>query len=194
MILTSNFFASVTNALGGSKMLLKKLVSMLFLLLTLCFSFVFAESGSGVLIEEITVVAQKREQSLQDVSIAISAFSSSQIKALGFKDSTDIAAMTPGVHISGALGGQLQTFTIRGVAQSDFIETAESPNAIYVDDAYVAYMSAGRFPMFDLERVEVLKGPQGTLFGRNATGGLVHYISKKPTEELDGYLDVTYGS
>ena len=145
-------------------------------------------------LEEIIVTAQKREQSIQDVGITITAYSGYQIKALGFEDSSDIAAMTPGVYISGAVGGQQSLFTIRGVTQNDFNDTTESPIAVYVDDSYVGFSQGQLFGMFDLERVEVLKGPQGTLFGRNATGGLIHYISRKPTQELEGYGEVTYGS
>ena len=66
--------------------------------------------------------------------------------------------------------------------------------AVYVDEGYVGFGQGQVFGMFDLERVEILKGPQGTLFGRNATGGLVHYISNRPTREKEGYADLTYGS
>jgi iron complex outermembrane recepter protein len=149
--------------------------------------------AEGVL-EEITVTAQKREQSIQDVGIAISAYTGEQLRDLGIRNSVDIAAMTPGVHISGNNGGQKTLFTIRGVTQNDFNDHTEAPVAVYVDDGYVAFGQGQIFGVFDLDRVEVLKGPQGTLFGRNATGGLVHYISKRPTREADGYLDTTLGS
>jgi len=147
----------------------------------------------GSLIEEVTVVAQKRSQSLQDVGIAISAFSGDQLKNLGFDSSVEIAAMVPNVAVSGSYGGQMSQYTVRGVTQNDFNDHVESVIAVYIDDSYVAMQQGQTFSMFDVERVEVLKGPQGTLFGRNATGGLVHFISKKPTEEFEGYVDVTYG-
>lgn len=152
-----------------------------------------AHAQSGVL-EEITVTAQKREQSIQDVGITITAFSGEQMRDLGFEDSFDIARMTPGVHISGNNGGQKTLFTIRGVTQNDFNDQTEAPVAVYVDEGYVAFGQGQVFSLFDLERVEILKGPQGTLFGRNATGGLVHYISNRPTQESEGYADLTYGS
>ena len=145
-------------------------------------------------LEEIIVTAQKREQFIQDVGITITAYTGAQIKALGFEDSSDIAAMTPGVYISGAVGGQQSLFTIRGVTQNDFNDHTESPIAVYIDEGYVGFSQGQLFGMFDLERVEVLKGPQGTLFGRNATGGLLHYISRKPTQEPEGYGEVAYGS
>jgi len=143
---------------------------------------------------EIMVTAQKREQSIQDVGIAITAYSGEQLHELGFQDSFDIARMTPGVHISGNNGGQKTLFSIRGVTQNDFNDQTESPVAVYVDEGYVAFGQGQTFGMFDLDRVEVLKGPQGTLFGRNATGGLVQFITKKPSREANGFADVTYGS
>jgi iron complex outermembrane recepter protein len=152
-----------------------------------------AMAESGVL-EEITVTAQKREQSIQDVGITITAFSGEQIRELGFEDSFDIARMTPGVHISGNNGGQKTLFTIRGVTQNDFNDQTEAPVAVYVDEGYVGFGQGQVFGLFDLDRVEILKGPQGTLFGRNATGGLVHYVSNRPTRETEGYADLTYGS
>ncbi|RMF08971.1 MAG: TonB-dependent receptor [Alphaproteobacteria bacterium] len=146
------------------------------------------------ILEEVVVVAQKREQSVQDVGIAITTYTGDQIRKLGVEQSFDIASFSPGVHISGNLAGQNTQFTIRGVTQNDFNDIVEAPNAVYLDEGYLAIAQAQTFAVFDIERVEILKGPQGTLFGRNATGGLVHYISRKPNfEEVDGYVDVTYG-
>lgn len=144
-------------------------------------------------LEEIFVTAQKREQNLQKVGIAITAFSGEQIKSFGLDSSTEIVEMTPGVHVGGSLAGQTLQYTIRGVAQNDFSDHTESPVATYIDDTYILAAQGQKFAMFDLERVEVLKGPQGTLFGRNATGGLVHFITRKPTNETSGYLDLEYG-
>jgi len=143
---------------------------------------------------EITVTAQRREQSIQDVGIAITAYSGEQLREFGFQDSYDIARLTPGVHISGNNGGEKTLFTVRGVTQNDFNDQTESPVAVYVDEGYVAFGQGQTFGLYDLDRVEVLKGPQGTLFGRNATGGLVQFITKKPTQEMSGFADATYGS
>ena len=150
--------------------------------------------GQGLVLEEVVVTAQKREQSAQDVGIAITAYSGQQLKAFGFEESKDIARMTPSVSLSGGNGGQTRLFNIRGVGQNDFNDQAEPPNAVYIDEGYTAWGQGQKFALFDLERVEVLKGPQGTLFGRNATGGLIHYISRKPTREVEGFGDITYGS
>ena len=151
---------------------------------------VLAQSG---ILEEVVVPAQKREESIQDVGIAITAFSGEQLDAFGFTNSTDLTAFTPGFHMSGNSAGHTQQFTIRGATQNDFFDLAEAPNAVYIDEGYQAAGQAQLFASFDIDRVEILKGSQGTLFGRNATGGLVHYITRKPIEETQFYGDVVYG-
>ena len=147
------------------------------------------------LLEEIVVTAQKREQNIQDVGIAISAFSGDQISQLGWTNAENVAAQTPGlVATSYNNAGTISLFSIRGVAQTDFNDHQEAPTVVYMDGAYLPQTSAAGAAMFDMERVEVLKGPQGTLYGRNATGGLVHLITAKPTEETSGYIDLNVGS
>ncbi|MCY4360635.1 MAG: TonB-dependent receptor [Gammaproteobacteria bacterium] len=154
-----------------------------------------APAAYSNVLEEVIVTAQKREQALQDVGIAVTAFSGDQMKALGFQNSTDVAAFSPGVHLASSSGGQLLQFTVRGVTQNDFYDGVEGPVAVYVDEGYIAAQQGTIFGLFDIERVEVLKGPQGTLFGRNATGGLVHYITNKPSfDETEGYAEITVGS
>ena len=147
----------------------------------------------SALLEEIVVTAQKREQNLQDVGISVTAFSGNQIRELGYTNTIDIAAQTPGLGII-QFHPTLTTTNIRGISQNDFADHLEPPIAMYVDESYVSAMGAGHTQLYDLQRVEVLRGPQGTLFGRNATGGLLHYISAKPTEDPEGYLEFTYGS
>ncbi len=151
-------------------------------------------NSAAQLLEEVVVTAQKREQSIQDVGIAITAWTGEQIEQLGLEDSVDIADITAGVFTAGNLGGQTTLFTIRGVVQNDFLDVTESPVAVYIDEGYIPMIQGQRFASFDVDRVEILKGPQGTLFGRNATGGLVHFITRKPTREFEAYADITYGS
>jgi iron complex outermembrane receptor protein len=152
------------------------------------------KDNNSILDGDIVVTAQKREENIQNVGIAISAYSGEQLRALNIQSSSDIASFTPGVHISGSLAGQNTQFTIRGVTQNDFNDIVEAPNAVYLDEGYIAIAQGQSFAVFDIDRVEVLKGPQGTLFGRNATGGLVHYISHLPSlSKWEGYLDAKYG-
>jgi iron complex outermembrane receptor protein len=143
-------------------------------------------------LEEIVVTAQKREQSLQDVGISVTAFSDKQIQQLGFTSSTDVVAMTPGLNYTTPnADSSVINFFLRGVGLNDFADANENPVAVYVDDVYRPASGGLSFQLFDLERVEVLRGPQGTLFGRNTTGGLLHFVSKRPTDTLDGYIDVS---
>ena len=152
----------------------------------------FAQTG-GVL-EEVVVTAQKREQLATDVGIAITTFNGDQLNALGIESSTELIAYTPGVSMAGDIGGQRAIFNIRGVVQNDYADLAEAPVAVYVDGTYLASTQAQTFGLFDIGRIEVLKGPQGTLFGRNATGGLVNTITAKPTAERDGYVEANRDS
>ncbi|TAK98323.1 MAG: TonB-dependent receptor [Rhodospirillaceae bacterium] len=151
-----------------------------------------ADTGSDGA-EEIVVTAQRREQNLQDVGIAVAAFSGDTLRKLGLSSSTDLTQLTPGVYNSGSLAGQSQQFTVRGVTQSDFNDAIEAPVAVYVDDVYVPTQQGQTLALFDVQRVEVLKGPQGTLFGRNATGGLVHTLVAQPdSSATSGYVNVGY--
>lgn len=149
--------------------------------------------GEEAGLEVVVVTAQRREQNLQDVGIAISVLSGEDLRKQGISYSTDLADRTPGLHMSGSLGGQSQQFSIRGVTQNDFNDSIEAPVAVYVDDGYIPTQQGQTLAMFDLARAEVLKGPQGTLFGRNATGGLVHFIVNQPTADFEGHADVSYG-
>lgn len=153
------------------------------------------KARTSIFMDEITITAQKREQSAQDVGIAITALSGEQMKALGYTNAQEVTALAPGVSTLQPNGEANYAIGIRGVANNDFTTNVESPVAVYVDEVYISQMSGAGFLLFDLERVELLRGPQGTLFGRNATGGLVHYLTVKPDlEELNGYGSVSFGS
>src|SRR5207237_5721857 len=144
-------------------------------------------------LEEVIVTAQKREQNLQEIGISLSAVSGSDLADLGVVSATDITKSMPAVVLTQPNGPSSFSLAIRGVVQNDFADHQESPAAIYVDDVYVSQMIGLAFSTFDIDRVEVLRGPQGTLFGRNATGGLAHFISRRPTDETSVYMDVTFG-
>lgn len=148
--------------------------------------------AQNAVIEEIVVTAQKREQSLQDVPIAVTAFSGEMVDDLGFEDSRDIFYQTPNVSVSQY--SYSAGITIRGNPTLNNNLGGEGNVALYFDDVYRPTAFYGGNELLDVERVEILRGPQGTLFGRNSTSGLVHFISRKPTEEFEGYANVEFGS
>ena len=144
-------------------------------------------------LEEIIVTAQKREQNLQDVGISVTAFSGEQLDNLGATNTTDITQQVPGLQLFTYTPGVI-VFNVRGVSQNNFIDTLEAPVAVYMDDAYIASLNGLGQQMFDMDRVETLRGPQGTLFGRNATGGVIHYVTNAPDEdEANGYIKAGVG-
>ena len=150
-------------------------------------------SGAAQLLEEVVVTAQKREQNLQEIPISVTALTGDQISDLGFKDFTEITQQIPALQLN-TWSPNLTIFNIRGISQNSFTDNLEGPIAVYHDDAYVASMNGISGQLFDMERVEVLRGPQGTLFGRNATGGLIHYISQgADDEDTNGYLEAEVG-
>jgi len=145
-------------------------------------------------LEEIMVTAQKREQSLQDVGISVTAFTGTEVQKLGWEQPIDIASQTPGMSIGNSLGSSNPAITIRGVGINDFNVNTNPGVAVYVDEVYQPIPATLSFGLFDVERVEVLKGPQGTLYGRNATGGAVSFFSARPTDELEGYINADAGN
>jgi len=146
-------------------------------------------------LEEVTVTAQKREQSMQDVSVAVSAFSGDAIDKMGFEEGLDITQQVPNMNFFAIFGeASSPSVSLRGISLVNFSDSWESPVSIYVDDVYRGNPAGSAIQLFDLERVEVLRGPQGTLYGRNTTGGLVHYVSRKPTETLEASASASYGT
>ncbi|WP_136162970.1 TonB-dependent receptor [Sphingomonas flavalba] len=142
--------------------------------------------------DSIVVTAQRREQRLNDTPVAVSALSSEAISDLQVRTAANLVGLVPNLSASNP-GTSLQ-FNVRGQALIDVSDVNEAPVAVYVDNVYVAATAGQGSQLFDLERVEVLRGPQGTLFGRNASAGLIHFVSRAPTELLDGYANVQFGS
>jgi iron complex outermembrane receptor protein len=146
------------------------------------------------LLEEVVVTAQKRAESLQDVAVSVSAFTSEQVDRFHFQTPADIASQVPNMSVYNVFGEAQQPFLgIRGIVLSNFNDSFESPIALYVDEVYKGSLIGQTTQIFDVERVEVLKGPQGTLYGRNTTGGLMHVITRKPTEEFELLLGAEFG-
>jgi iron complex outermembrane recepter protein len=140
-------------------------------------------------LEEIVVTAQKRQESIQDIPIAITAFSGERMEALNMSNMYGLEQMTPGL-ITGHSTGYAQTF-LRGVGSTITFAGADSSVATYIDGYYLAYVAATMQELYDAERVEILKGPQATLYGRNASGGAINYVSKRPnTDEYEARLSV----
>jgi iron complex outermembrane receptor protein len=146
-------------------------------------------------VEAITVTAQRRSENVQRVPIAIQAFSAKMIESLGIKASNDIAQVTPNVDIGMPNGaGNQPIITIRGIGLNDYDSNNAGPNGVYVDEVYLSSPGSQTFQTFDLDRIEVLKGPQGTLYGRNASGGAINFISAKPTDQFTDHLHIEYSS
>lgn len=152
-----------------------------------------ASIACAQVLDEVVVTAQKREQSAQDVGISMTVLSGDQVRELGLTTTSELGAMTPGLLVT-EFGNTptVSVFTIRGVSQNDFSDHNEVPNAVYLDGAYISFVGAIGSQMYDVERIEVLRGPQGTLFGRNATGGLVQIVSRRPTDNFEAYSVLTY--
>lgn len=151
------------------------------------------KSSGGL--SEIVVTAQRRDQRLQEVGVSVTALESDDLKKLGIVSSSDISKAVAGVLMDSSTGGGLNAnLTVRGISQSDFSSVQESPNSTYIDDIYLSSANMAAFTLYDLERIEVLRGPQGTLFGRASSGGLANFVVAKPTRYLTGYIQAGYGS
>ncbi len=150
-----------------------------------------APSGAQEAIEEIVVMAQRRAQNLQEVPVSVSALGGDQLQESGLSNSLAIGDIVPNLEIK-TFGGVPNIF-IRGVGNNDFNSSSVGPVSIYRDDVAVASTGSQIFSLFDLDRVEVLRGPQGTLFGKNTTGGAIVYISKLPDGAQEGYFRLGYG-
>ena len=147
--------------------------------------------SQGDVLEEILVTAERREVSLQDTAISITAFTGIQLAQAGVETSEQLTGFTPGLNIQRDVIGKV---IMRGIGTENFTVAGDPGVALSIDGAYLSRSSVAIFDLYDLDRVEVLRGPQGTLYGRNATGGAINFITRKPTEEFDGYLSADYGN
>jgi iron complex outermembrane receptor protein len=145
---------------------------------------------NDALIEVIEVQAQKRIQVMQDVGITMAAFGEAQLKELGVSDVVNVAANVSNVQVNYGLGNSF--FNIRGLGLNEFTANLDSPVAVHVDEVYMSKGFMTGMVLFDVERVEVLKGPQGDLFGRNTTGGAVNFYTNKPDFEFGAGVSVGY--
>jgi iron complex outermembrane receptor protein len=154
-----------------------------------------ASLASAQVLEEVIVTAQKREQSVMDVPISIATVSEESFTAM-FEGGADIRALStrvPGLYIESSNGRVAPRFYIRGLGNADFDAAASQPVSVIMDEVVKENVVLKSFPLFDIDRVEVLRGPQGSLFGRNTTAGIVKFDSFKPTEEFTGRAKVEAG-
>ncbi|QDC37265.1 TonB-dependent receptor [Sphingobium fuliginis] len=153
-----------------------------------------APAGENVGIQDIVVTARRSNESAQRVPIAISTVTSADLTRLSVRDIKDIQALTPGFQIASQNTAGRAKLTIRGQSEVDSRLTTDPSVGVYIDDVSLSRSYGLRSSLVDIERIEVLKGPQGTLYGRNTTGGAVNITTKHPTYDFGGYFDFLYGS
>src|ERR1700752_1033087 len=155
-----------------------------------------ADANEGAQLQEVVVVAERRSEKLEDVPIAVTAISAGELPDRGVRQGPDITSLVPNMLLNLPYGPEAQpTFTLRGVTTQDFSENQSSPIAMYVDEVYKPVGAVQSLQTYDLDRVEVLRGPQGTLYGKNATGGAVNFYSRNPSlNDYDGYAILTGGN
>lgn len=153
------------------------------------------QATSNVL-EEITVTARRREESLQRVPIAITALSEVDLVARSATTLTDLTGASPNLMVSpnNNTGGSASSIFIRGIGQSDTVITTDPGVGVYIDGVYLARTTGGLMDLADFDRVEILRGPQGTLFGKNTIGGAINITTKGPGDAFGGQFDVTVGN
>jgi iron complex outermembrane receptor protein len=145
-------------------------------------------------LESVTVTAQRREQELQQVPLPVSSFAPTELELRGIINTLRVADFVPNTFASNNTGlGTANQYFIRALGNTESIATFDPPVGTYVNDVYVSRQNANNFGFYDVERIEVLRGPQGTLFGRNTTGGAINVILKKPARKLGGYFEVGGG-
>jgi iron complex outermembrane receptor protein len=155
-----------------------------------------AEAQQNPILEEIVVTAQRREENIQDVPVSVAAISGERIDVFtqGGEDVRALAARVPSLYAESSNGRLAPRFYMRGLGNSDFDLAASQSVSILFDEVVQENVILKSFPIFDMDRVEVLRGPQGTLFGRNTPAGIIKFESRRPTEEREGYVSATIGS
>jgi iron complex outermembrane recepter protein len=145
-------------------------------------------------LEDIVVTAERREQKLQDVPLAVTAYSETTLQNRQISNVVDIMTTIPNLHASNNIGqGSATTVFIRGVGETESIITIDTPVGFYLDDVYIGRQGVNNMALFDVERIEVLRGPQGTLYGRNTSAGAFKVITKRPDFENGGKAEASYG-
>ena len=179
-------------------MSLNKILSKLTVFSLLFFPFAISaadQEAAGGIMEEVVVTARKREETAQSVPIPISALGGDRLEARNITEIQDITKLTPNLNFSAqGINSTVTNVFLRGIGQSNWSETQDPKIGIYIDGVYLSRPQGGMVDLIDIDRVEVLRGPQGTLFGRNTTAGLIHIITKDPTEALEGFANLGIGT
>jgi iron complex outermembrane receptor protein len=143
---------------------------------------------------EIVVTAQRRAERLQDVSLAVTAFDGAALQNRQIDNIVDIMTTVPNLHASNNIGqGTATTAFIRGVGETESIISIDTPVGFYLDDVYIGRQGVNNMALFDVERIEVLRGPQGTLYGRNTSAGAIKVVTQRPKFETEGTVEASYG-
>jgi iron complex outermembrane receptor protein len=155
-----------------------------------------AASGGESTVQEIVVTAQRREQSILKVPVAVTALAGDALATKGVSRSSDLSMAVPNLQVNSAYGETQPNFSLRGVSvANEYNSNQVSPIGVYINDVYIVSRTSQGMGLFDLDRVEVLRGPQGTLFGRNTTGGAINFITRAPgLQGSNGYIDAGFGS
>ena len=153
------------------------------------------DAKSEAMLDKVTVSARRREETLQEVPVAVTAFTPETIDKLNIQDLSDLDEQVPNLTIYAARGSNSTiTAYIRGVGQSDPLWGVDPGVGLYLNDVYIARPQGALLDVFDVERIEVLRGPQGTLYGKNTIGGAIKYIAKGLPTETTGNAQITVGS
>lgn len=157
---------------------------------------VHAQDAGALMLEEVVVSATRRQENLQDVPVAVSAITGEALRENGIFQTNDLNNAAPNLQVASPYGEQQPNFSLRGVGVgTEFNANSASPVGVYVDEVYQTFRASHGQQLYDLNQVEVVRGPQGTLFGRNTTGGAINFITRQPDlGESNGYLTVGYGN
>jgi iron complex outermembrane receptor protein len=161
-------------------------------LLALAISSILSAGSYAAALEEVIVTAQKKAESLQDIPLAVNALAGESLSEAGIGDSLDLQIVTPGFVVNNT--GPAQQMYLRGIGNRLALAGLDPSVALYMDDQYIGVAQAGQFEFADIERIEVLKGPQGTLYGRNASAGAIRVVTKGVDDEFNGKVQATLGN
>ena len=168
-------------------------VIVLFGLLEFCHTEdLFAAEDPDTALDEIVVTAERRSQSEQDIGVAVTAVTGEAMLALRIQQPLTLSTLSPSLSTMNATTDSTPLFLIRGVGLDDFNTNNSSGVGTYLDDVFASFPGFLTEALYDVDRIEILEGPQGTLYGKNTAGGAINIISKRPTDDLQGYVDVDY--